>query len=58
MSAMKNLYIEINELLDTTNLLCYDIAVKLNCPVSYVNDVVEQRLFERIELTEEFVLEI
>ena len=43
MSAMKNLYIEINELLDTTNLLCEEIANKVGCPVSIVNDIVEQR---------------
>jgi predicted XRE-type DNA-binding protein len=43
MSAMKNLYMEINELLDTTNMLCEDIAAKVGCPVSFVNDIVEQR---------------
>lgn len=47
MSAMKELYTEINELLDTTNLLCDDIAEKVGCPVSFVNDIVEQRWIER-----------
>lgn len=47
MSAMKELYNSIEELLDTTNLLCEDIAEKVGCPVKMVNDVVEQRWIER-----------
>lgn len=47
MSAMKELYTEINKLLDTTNLLCDGIAEKVGCPVSIVNDIVEQRWIER-----------
>lgn len=49
MSAMKNLMIEIEELLDTTNLLCDEIAAKLNCPVSIVHDIVEHRFQELME---------
>ena len=48
MSAMKNLVIDIEELLDTTNMLCDEIALKLNCPVSMVHDVVEYRWQETI----------
>ena len=44
---MKELYTEIIELLDTTTLLCDDIAKKVGCPVSIVNDIVEQRWNER-----------
>jgi predicted XRE-type DNA-binding protein len=55
MSAMKNLYMEINELLDTTNLLCEDIAEKVSCPVSFVNDIVEQRWNDRVEDDSEFL---
>lgn len=47
MSKMKELYTDINYLLDTTNLLCYDIAEKLNCPVSYVNEIVKERWDEQ-----------
>ena len=47
MSAMKNLYMSIEELLDTTNMLCDDIAEKVGCPVKMVHDVVEQRWIER-----------
>ena len=43
MSAMKELYMEINELLDTTGLLCDDIAAAANCPVSMVYEIVEER---------------
>jgi hypothetical protein len=43
MSAMKELYMEINELLDTTSLLCDDIAAAANCPVSIVHQIVEER---------------
>ena len=46
MSAMKNLYMSIEELLDTTNMLCDDIAEKVGCPVKMVHDVVEQRWIE------------
>jgi uncharacterized protein YoxC len=55
MSAMKNLYMEINELLDTTNLLCDDIAEKVDCPVSFVHDIVEQRWIHRFEDDLEFL---
>ena len=47
MSKMKELYNSINELLDTTNLLCDDIAEKVGCPVKMVHDIVEQRWIER-----------
>jgi uncharacterized protein YutE (UPF0331/DUF86 family) len=47
MSAMKNLYMSIEELLDTTNMLCDDIAEKVGCPVRMVHDVVEHRWIER-----------
>lgn len=43
MSAMKKLYMEINELLDTTNYLCEDIAERVGCPVNMVNEIVEER---------------
>jgi hypothetical protein len=46
MSKMKELYNSINELLDTTNLLCDDIAEKVGCPVKMVHDIVEQRWIE------------
>ena len=43
MSAMKTLFTEIEELLETTNLLCDEIALQVNCPVNFVHDIVEAR---------------
>jgi uncharacterized protein YoxC len=40
---MKELYTEINELLDNTNLLVDDIAQKVGCPVEMVNEIVLER---------------
>jgi hypothetical protein len=40
---MKEIWENINFLLDTTNLLCQEIADELGIPVSFVNEVVEQR---------------
>jgi len=48
MSYMSNLHYEINELLDTTHLLCFEIAEQLQCPIELVWDIVEQRWNERI----------
>jgi predicted XRE-type DNA-binding protein len=47
MSKMKELYTEINELIDTTNLFCEDIAEKLGCPISIVEDIVKERWKEQ-----------
>jgi hypothetical protein len=55
MSAMKNLYMEINELLDTTNMLCEGIADKVGCPIDMVHDIVEQRWIHRFEDDLEFL---
>ena len=48
MSKMKELYTEINELLNVPLfsdgwLSCQQIADKLGCPVSIVNNIVEQQ---------------
>ena len=43
MSAMKTLFSDIEELLDQPWMSCQQIADRLNCPVSYVNDIVESR---------------
>jgi hypothetical protein len=50
MSAMKQLWENINYLLDTTHLLCQEIADELDCPVEMVNDIVHQRFMERVGL--------
>jgi hypothetical protein len=36
-------------------LLCEDIAEKVSCPVSFVNDIVEQRWNDRVEDDSEFL---
>lgn len=49
MSAMKTLFTEIEELLDNTNLLCNEIALKVNCPINFVYDIVEARYHNALE---------
>jgi hypothetical protein len=48
MAAMKELWENINYLLDTTKWSCEEIANYLKCPVDMVNGIVEQRWNERI----------
>jgi hypothetical protein len=43
MAAMKNLWEDINYLLDTTKWSCEEVANYLEVPVSWVNEVVEER---------------
>ena len=40
---MSDIEIEINELLDTTVMLCEDIAAQVGCPVEWVEVIVEKR---------------
>jgi hypothetical protein len=40
---MSEIEIEINELLDTTVMLCEDIAAQVGCPVEFVEVIVEKR---------------
>jgi hypothetical protein len=47
MAALKVLWENINYLLDTTKWSCEEIATALNCPVEFVNEIVEQRWNER-----------
>lgn len=42
-AAMKDLWEQINSLLDTTKWSCEEIANYLETPVSWVNEVVEER---------------
>jgi hypothetical protein len=48
MAAMKELWEDVNYLLDTTKFSCEEIANALKCPVDIVNAIVEQRWEERI----------
>jgi 8-oxo-dGTP pyrophosphatase MutT (NUDIX family) len=48
MAAMKELWEEINYLLDTTKWSCEEIANYCSCPVDMVNGIVEQRWNERV----------
>jgi predicted XRE-type DNA-binding protein len=43
MAAMKTLWEDINYLLDTTKWSCEEVANYLEVPVSWVNEVVEER---------------
>ncbi len=52
MGAMKDLYEDINYLLDTTGFSCDEIAAMVKCPVDYVNEIVEQRWMERVGKSE------
>ena len=40
---MSELEIEINEILDTTVMLCEEIAEQVGCPVEWVEKIVEKR---------------
>lgn len=48
MAAMKEIWEDINYLLDTTKYSCQEIANYLAIPVDWVNDVVEQRWIDRV----------
>ena len=48
MAAMKELWEEINYLLDTTRWSCDEIANYCSCPVDWVDEIVEQRWMERV----------
>ena len=50
MAAMKELYEEINYLLDTTRWSCAEIADYCSCPEDWVNEIVEQRWMDRLGL--------
>ena len=40
---MSEIEIEINELLDTTVMLCEEVAERVGCPVEWVEKIVEKR---------------
>ena len=48
MAGMKELWEEINYLLDTTKWSCEEIANYCSCPIEMVNGIVEDRWNERI----------
>ena len=48
MSKMKSLKADIDELLDTTYMLCQEIADTLGCDITLVEQVVHQRWIKRI----------
>jgi hypothetical protein len=52
MAAMKELWEEINYLLDTTRWSCDEIANYCSCPVDWVNEIVDQRWQERVMKSE------
>jgi hypothetical protein len=47
---MKELYENINYMLDTTYLLCQEIADALNCDVRFVEEIVHARFMKRVGL--------
>jgi len=49
MAAMKDLWEEINYLLDTTKWSCEEISNYCGCPIDWVNEIVEQRWNERVK---------
>ena len=40
---MSDIEIQINELLDTTVMLCEEVAAQVGCPVELVEKIVEKR---------------
>ena len=58
MSKMSQLDYEINELLDTTHLLCQEIADALACPLDMVETIVQQRFVEAFGIDEAEEIEL
>jgi hypothetical protein len=48
MAAMKEIWEDINYLLDTTKYSCQEIADTIGCPVEWVEEIVEERWIERV----------
>ena len=40
---MSEIEIKINELLDTTVMLCEEVAAQVGCPVEFVEKIVQKR---------------
>jgi len=53
MSRMSEIDMMIRELLDTTMLSCQEIADQVDCPVDWVNGIVEER-WESLLANQEF----
>jgi hypothetical protein len=52
---MSELEIEINEILDTTVMLCEDIAAQVGCPVEFVEKIVEKRWNDLLFSNDDFM---
>ena len=52
---MSEFEIEINELLDTTVMLCEEVAAQVGCPVELVEKIVEQRWNDMLFSNDDFM---
>ena len=52
---MSELEIEINEILDTTVMLCEEIAEQVGCPVELVEKIVEKRWNDLLFSNDDFI---
>ncbi len=52
---MSDIEIQINKLLDTTVMLCEDIAEQVDCPVELVEKIVERRWNDTLFSNDDFM---
>ena len=52
---MSELEIEINGILDTTVMLCEEIAEQVGCPVEFVEKIVEKRWNDLLFSNDDFI---
>ena len=52
---MSDIEIQINELLDTTIMMCDEVAAQVGCPVEWVEKIVEQRWNDLLFFNDDFI---
>jgi hypothetical protein len=52
---MSDIEIQINELLDTTIMMCDEVAAQVGCPVEWVEKIVEQRWNDLLFSNDDFI---
>jgi hypothetical protein len=52
---MSEIEIQINEILDTTVMLCEEVAEQVGCPVEFVEKIVEKRWNDLLFSNDDFI---
>lgn len=52
---MSEIEIQINELLDTTIMMCDEVAAQVGCPVEWVEKIVEKRWNDLLFSNDDFI---